>query len=92
MARLLLAPCLLPLTHTLENYLQAHSSPKPEISTALPLPLTHTASLHLLLSPHQQPFIFCLLSLPPSFRSGDPLTSGEGGRGHPTELPPPGVS
>lgn len=42
--------------------------------------------------PFHQPFIFCLLSLAsflPFFRSGDPLTSGERGRGRPKELPTP---
>lgn len=42
--------------------------------------------------PFHQPFIFCLLSLAaflPSFRSRDPLTSGESGRGRPKELPTP---
>lgn len=83
-ARKVIAASTLPLSHTrsaLGDYLGGIPPPGCDKRGSL-----HPQPPSFLLSPHHQPFIFCLLSLTsflPSFRSGDPLTSGEGGRGPP---------
>lgn len=65
---------LTPFTHTLGNYLWALSSTKPR-EARLPSPPASSPAVSL-------PPVFYLVCFPspPSFRSGKPLTSGEGRR------------